>query len=295
MVVGTTVAVQFGGLNISSDGIDGVNWLLSLDGWEDTPPVRVDDVPRLNSHGSFQTPVWAGPRVVVATGFSLSDTARDTVFQATQNPMRVPGATAATTLAVTAVGRSLSANAQFSRYSPVMLNRGFWQNGHFPWVIEWRCADPFRYGPTTTVGPLIQAALTGGLVFPLFSVSGVMTWGTIATPQTATLTNPGTADAQVTFTVAAGATDLTGGFQIVEQTTGSTIRYIDDLPANSSVVFNTATGSVTLNGTADRRGSVTVAQWAPIPPGTSRTYILALLSGTSTTASLTASTRPTYW
>lgn len=295
MVAGTTVAVAFGGLNISSDGADGVNYLTGLDGWEATPPTRVDNVDRLNAHGAFVTPVWAGARVVVATGFSLSDTARDTVFQATQSPMRVPGAAGTSTLAVTAVGRSLSANAQFSRYSPVLLTKGFWQAGHFPWVIEWRCPDPLRYGPVTTVGPLVQAPLTGGLVFPLFSVGGVMTWDTLATPQTASLFNPGTADAQVTLTVAAGASALTGGFQIVEATTGSIIRYVDDLPAGSSVVFNSATGAVTLNGEADRRGSVTIAQWTPVPPGTTRTYILGLLSGTSTTASLTASTRPTYW
>jgi hypothetical protein len=291
----TMTTLQYGGLNITSDGQDGTNWLTQLEGWEGTPPTRFDDVQRLNAHGSFTTPVWAAPRVVTATGFSLSDTARDAVFAATGYPMQVPGAAAASTLAVTTVGRSLSAAAQLTRYAPVILTRGFWQVGHFPWVIEWRCTDPLRYGPTIIGGPITMPTSGGGLVFPLFIVAGVITWGTVPAPQIINLANTGNAPTTVILTVSAGGTALTGGFQIVETTTGSVLRYVDDLPAGSTVVFDSATGSVTLNGTADRRGSLTVASWWQIPAGVTRSIILQGLIGSSATATLTASTRPAYW
>lgn len=293
--MGTPTELQWGGLNITSFGADGVNWLTALEGWEGTPPTRVDDVARLNGHGSFVTPVWAAPRVVTATGFSLSDTARDSIFQALGAPMQVPGAAGTSTLAVTTVGRSLTADAQFSRYAPVILTKGFWQAGHFPWVIEWRCPDPLRYGPLVTAGPVNMPSAGGGLVFPLFLVAGVMTWGTVPAPQIAVLTNSGNAPATVTITVAAGGSALTGGFQIVETVTGSTITYVDDLPAGSSVVFDSSTGSVTLNGQADRRGSVTSAQWFQIPAGATRNVIFQALTTFSATATLTAAMRPAYW
>lgn len=286
-------AVSWGGLTISSDGQDGQNWLLGLDGWESTPSPVVQDSPRSNAHGSFVTPIWSGPRTVTATGFSLSDTARDALFQATQAPMTLPGDTGTLPLSASVVGRTLSADAQFMGYAPVILNKGFWQAGHFSWVIQWRCPDPLRYGPTVSATCGMPSS-GGGLVFPLFIVSGVITWGTVPAPQVASVANNGNADTSVLLTVAAGGSALTGGFQIVETVTGSVISYADDLPAGSSVVFDSSSGSVTLNGTADRRGSVTVAQFTQVPKGTTRSYVLLGLVGFSATATLTAAIRPAY-
>jgi hypothetical protein len=287
--------LQWGTFTISSDGQDGVNYLTALEGWEGTPQTRIDDEPRPNTHGSFVTPVWAAPRIVKATGFSLSDTARDATLQALGAAMQVPGAAAPATLAVTTASRSLTAAAQLTFYAPVILTRGFWQAGHFPWTIEWRCPDPLRYGATQTVGPAVLAALSGGLVFPLFTPAGVLSFGTLPTPGTLSLSNTGNADAPVILTVAANGSAFTGGFQIIEAATGQTLRYAADLAASDVVVFDSSYGTVTLNGTADRRGSLTIAQWTTIPAGQTRTFYLAPLGGANTTASLTASTRPTYW
>jgi hypothetical protein len=288
----TTLA--WGGLTISSDGVDGANYLTSLVGWEDLPGVRVDDVARLNAHGSFVTPVYSEPRTVQATGFSLSPAGRDALFQQVQAAMTISGAAAPGTLQVTAVSRTLSAAAQLTKYAPTMLVRGFWQAGHFPWVIEWRCPDPRRYS-TALVDSCGMVVSGGGLVFPFFTGTGYLGFGTVPAPQVADFTNTGTAEASILLTVAAGGTALIGGFQIVESQTGHVIVYNDDLPAGSSVTFDSATGLVTLNGQADRRSSVSVAQWTQAAPGAYRAFTFQGLTTSSATATLTASMAPAYW
>lgn len=290
----TPTILSWGGITVAGDASSPYN-LLDLNGWRgDLPPARYDTDGRPNAHGNFGSPVWSDERTVSLVGECRTNAQRDALLAALSAATIFSGNAAPGTLTVQEAGLTLSAAAQVIRAGKTRTP-GQWGLGRFGFQIDWRCTDPLLYGSPVTVGPIVQAAMSGGLVFPLFSVSGVMTWGTLAVPQTASLTNAGSADAQVAVTVAAGASALTGGFQIIESTTGRIIRYVDDLPANTTVVFNTADQSVLLNGDTDRRGSVTVAQWAPIPAGATRTYVLTLLSGSSATATLTASTRPTYW
>lgn len=290
----TPTILNWAGITVAGDG-SSLYQLLDLNGWRgDLPPARYDSDGRPNAHGEFDGPVWAAARIVSLVGECRTNTQRDALLTALSAATIFAGNAAAGTLTVQEAGLTLTAAAKVIRAGKSRV-RGEWGLGRFGFQVDWRCADPFLYAPAQTVGPLVQATLSGGLVFPLFSVSNVMTWGTLAVPQTAPLTNNGNTDAQVILTVAAGASALTGGFQIIEQTTGRILRYVDDLGAGQTVVFNSADSSVLLNGDTDRRGSVTVAQWTPIPAVSTRTFILGLLSGTSTTASLTASTRPTYF
>lgn len=292
--MGTPTILTWAGITIAGDGSSVYN-LRGLSGWKgDLPPARFDSDDRPNAHGAFGSPVWASERTVSLVGECRTNTQRDALLNALDAATPFSGNEAPATLAVTLAGLSLTAAAQVIR-SGRIRNPGEWGLGRFGFQIDWRCTDPLLYGAAVTRGPLVQAAATGGLVFPLFMPSGVLSWGTLPVPQLASLTNPGNADAPVSFTVAAGATNLAGGFQIIETTTGRLLRYVDDVPAGQFVVFNTADGSVLLNGDTDRRSSVTVAQWTPVPRASTRTYYLAQLGGTSTTASLTATMRPTYW
>jgi hypothetical protein len=290
----TPTILTWAGITVAGDGSSVYN-LRSLTGWKgDLPPAQYDSDQRPNAHGTFGGPVWAGERTVSLVGECRTNTQRDALLNALDAATPFSGNASPGTLAVTMAGLSLTAAAQVIR-SGRIRNPGEWGLGRFGFQIDWRCTDPLLYGTPVTRGPLVLAAESGGLVFPLFMPSGVLSWGTLPTPQQASLTNPGNADAPVTFTVAAGASNLAGGFQIIETSTGRLLRYVDDVPAGQSVVFNSADGSVLLNGDTDRRSSVTVAQWTPVPALSTRTFYLALLGGVSTTASLTAVMRPTYW
>jgi hypothetical protein len=62
------------------------------------------------------------------------------------------------------------------------------------------------------------------------------------------------------------------------------------------LTLDTASGSVLLGGTADRRASLTNADWMQVPAGGSLTVSFASLGGAyDAAASLSATTRPAYW
>jgi hypothetical protein len=279
----TVGSLTFG--NVDDQTLTG--WVYTnLEGWYDGPEVRTAFMPRPYAHGSFDATVFRGVRVITLTGTYVGLDHPSALAAAQQlNALLGDGSTGTVTVdSITSVVR-LSA--------PPILS---WLSGlDFAFQVSFTAVDPHKYGPTFTAGPVNMPSAGGGLVFPLFLVSGVMTWGAVPAPQIANLTNVGTAETSVIITVSAVGTALTGGFQIVETVTGSTITYVDDLPAGSSVVFDSSTGSVTLNGQADRRGSVTTAQWFQIPAGATRNVILQALTTFSSTATLTATARPAYW
>lgn len=284
----TSSLVTVGGLTFGLfDDLSMTGWTYSnLQGWYDGPSVRAQYVSRAFTDGSFDTLVFRDVRTITLTGTYVGSSYLDAVAQA-QALAACLGDGSAGTFTVDGLSATVRIAAE-----PVLGWIG--DNSAFNFAISFAAVDPRKYGATITA-VCGMPSTGGGLVFPLFIVSGVITWGTVPAPQVDTLTNTGTAAAAVTFTVAAGATPITGGFQITEQTTGSILRYVDDLPAGSSVVLDSATGNVTLNGTADRRGSLSVAQWTQIPANSTRLFVLGGLSGFSSTATLTAVTRPAYW
>jgi hypothetical protein len=261
-------------------------WVVTnLQGWFDGPAVRAAFTPRTFAHGSFDAKVWRDVRTVTLSGTYSGSSYNDAVAQS-QVLSGLLGDGSAGTFMVDNISATVRIGVE-----PVYQWLG---DAAFNFQVSFIAVDPKKYGPTQTVGPLNMAGVTsGGIPFPV--VNGVFTWGTVTLPPSASLTNGGTADTPLLITVAAGGTALTGGFQILEAVTGSVLSYADDLPAGSSVVFDTGAGSVILNGTANRRGSLTTAQWFQIPAGTTRTISFTGLTGTSATATLTASTRPAYW
>lgn len=263
-----------------------IGWVYtSIDGWYDGPGVRASFTPRTFDHGSFDSPVYRDVRVVTLTGVYMGSSYADAVAQS----MLLAALLGDGTPGVITVD-GISATVRLSG-QPSMSWIG---DAAFNYQASFTAVDPKKYAtPLSPAAISMIGTSSGGLVFPL--VNTVFRWGTVSLPPIAMLTNPGTADTSVQMTVAAGASALTGGFQIVETTTGSVLQYSDDLPAGSSVAFDSATGSVILNGTANRRGSLTIAQWWQIPAGATRTVTFTGLAGTSATATLTASTRPAYW
>lgn len=255
-----------------------------IQGWYSGPGVRAAFTPRTFDHGSFDAPVFRDVRTVTLAGTYVGSSYSDAVAQATALTGLLADGSAGT---ITVDGISATVRIGIEpTYSWV-------GDAAFNFQISFIAVDPKRYGGALTAGPIGMPVSGGGLAFPV--VNTVFNFGTVPALSVASLTNPGTAAASVQITVAAGAGALTGGFRILETVTGNVLQYSDDLPAGSSVVFDSSNGSVILNSQANRRGSLTIAQWWQIPAGATRTVIFTGLAGTSATATLTASSRPAYW
>lgn len=284
--------LQWAGITVAGDN-SSLYHLDDLAGWlGDMPPSRVDSEPRPNAHGESDTPVWSSARVVTLTGSCRTNNQRDALFQTLAAVSVYAGDAAPATLTVQDAGLTLTTPARIIAATPARV-AGAWGLGQFGFQVQWRCADPLLYGSVQT-GNANMSASTGGLVWPAFTPSGVMSFGTTSAASSCSLTNPGSMDAPVTFVVAAGGTTLTGGFRIIETLTGRILQYIDDLTAGTSVTINGANGTVLLGGATDRNGSLTIRQWTPVPAGQTRTYTIAGITSTSPTTVMTALMQPAY-
>lgn len=279
--------VVIGGMTFGNVDDTMTGWVYTnLQGWYDSAGVRATFTPRTFDHGSFDSPVYRDVRTVTLSGTYLGSSYTDAVAAATTLSALLADGSAGTVTV-----DSITATVRLG-VEPVYAWIG---DAAFQYQVSFIAVDPRKYGPTFNAGAISMPTSGGGLIYPLYKTLNVLSYGTIPAPQVASLTNTGTAATSVVMTVAAGGATIIGGFQITETVTGSVLQYSDDLPAGSSVVFDTGAGSVILNGQANRRGSLTIAQWWQIPPGATRSVIFAGITTTSVTATLAASMRPAYW
>src|SRR5690606_30905454 len=239
----------------------------TLAGWEETPPGERRRWRRPGAHGVIGGRAWAEGRTVVVTGRVFSPTERDLAVRALEQaaPYGVED-----TLSVTHAGRTLSAQATLVRRT---LPRGVWGAGFFEWTLEWEVDDPLRYGDviSDTTGLPFD---TGGLRYPLYTDGdgddvGFLDYGEFGDEGTVTLENEGSAETWPRFTVTG---PLPSGFMLTESGTGRSLMFTGAVPAGSSLFLDSATGEVTLDGTASRASQLIRSEWTPIPPGGSVTY-----------------------
>lgn len=268
------------------------HWVASLEGWEDLPATSSNSQPRLSGHGSFGGAVRASERVVVATGRVSIPAERDVLLREIQAVMTLSDSSLTEDLTIENAGRTLTAGASLTRFRVSMEN---WSAGVFGWAAEWVCPDPLRYG-AAIVESTGFATSTGGLQFPLFTDGttgvGFLDFGEPGTSGRVTLTNPGTAAASPQFAVDGPVPDE--GFDIACVETGERITFSEGVAAGSTVVLDSATGRVLLNGDADKSGSLTQADWFTIPPGGTRT-VAFLSRGTTSDANMTVTVKPPWW
>lgn len=105
-----------------------------------------------------------------------------------------------------------------------------------------------------------------------------------------TMDNPGTADTWATHMVDG---PVLGGFEILDIPTGRRLRWTGDIPEGLALTIDTRTGTVLLDGVADRSNLLTVRQWAPVPVGGTSVVFLPLQN--YTTARLTSTWAPGWW
>lgn len=244
--------------------------VLELEGWEELPPARYEKDPRANAHGTHPSDVWSDERIVTLTGYCWTTADRDTLLRTLRADTGYDGQQQRP-LTITVAGDTLTSGAQLIAARRALL-RGEWGIGRFGWVLQWRCPDPLRYGPTLTATTRLPAA-GGGLQYNLYK-SGFLDYGAAGLTGRITLTNPGSAPAPIRFAVTGGHDT---GFEV--STDAGRLTYAAPVPPGQTIDLDTATGTVLVEGTASRRTNLIVADWMLIPPASELTVQYATLGG----------------
>lgn len=281
--------LTYAGLTMASDAgsvqPDGaVLYLDDIEGWDGSPGLRHDDVPRLWGHGSFSQRGWREPLLLNVIGearalslASAGDLKRRIIAVAadgTDYPLTVEDS-AEPTMTVTGY-----------RTSPV---KSAWVNDvTLSFRFEVLCADPRKYGQTLSAQTGIPVP-GGGLDHPLHG-SGYLDYGPPGNPGTATLTNPGTADTPTKHTLT-GA--MPNGFTITELTTGRRLIYTAAIAAGQTLTLDADDGTVMLDGYANRSTYLTRREWTRLNPGQTGTWLFE--APNSTGAQMTVEAKPAWW
>jgi hypothetical protein len=254
-----------------------------ITGWDDLPDVIDMSQARVRGHGDHVGDLYSQARIVLVSGTIADRAARDTLAQALL--AGGPLSSDVEDLTVDTFGRALTAGARLIRRSlPVGDD---YPSGSIPFALQWRCPDPLRYGDPQTAATGLPAA-GGGLTYPL---TYPLSYGAAGQLGQVTLTNGGTADATITFTVTG---PLPAGFQL--SAGADRITYPVPVPAGQVLTVDTGAGSVLVEGTSDRRASLTSAGWLTVPAGGTLTVQFTSLGGTyDPAATLTASWRAAHW
>lgn len=240
----------------------------TISGWDDLPDVVSYDQPRSRGHGDHVGDQFSGPRIVTVEGTIADLAARDSLAAALQAATRVGSDVA--DLAITSFNTRLTAGARLLRRSlTVQVGYGA---GLIPFALQWKCPDPLRYGPAQAAVSTGLPTSGGGIVYPLVYP---LAYGSAGTPGQIVLTNSGTAAAPF---VAQVTGPLPSGFQ-VSSSAGERIRYEYAVAAGETITIDTGEGTVVTQGTADRRGYLTVADWIQVPALSSVTLQFTSLGG----------------
>lgn len=264
-------------------------WLFDdVDGWHDGPSVSVDSTDRSVSHGQFGQSGRRGGRTITVTGNVVA-------------PDRAVAGDAADRLG------SLLADGGFSRFDFYDADQGWrwamvqlagtpdlaWDTEtHIRFQLQFFAPDAYRYGQTSTASVGFAAASGSGMVFPLFNPSGFLSFGAPPESGVVAVQNPGRADASPLFTISGPSPE--GGFAIVDLSTGKRISFLGVIPDGSTLTINAATGSVLLEGVADRLGDAVVEAWPVVRAQSSSSFLFEPL-GSATSAQLSASVVASYW
>lgn len=288
-LTGTTIAWR--GLTLYGRADLGRFSIQSLEGWEDLPAPRQDSVPRPHAHGRFGAPVFGEERHVLVSGRCNSIAERDTMMLELKAAFNLHSEDELP-LVITSVGRTLTSYARLLRFKSSSPD---WGAGFIEWAAEWVCDDPLRYAASIRRSATF-GVLTGGLEYDLYTDgttdTGYLEYGAASTTSRITLTNTGDEDVWPQFEIV-GPIPIEG-FDILCIGSGNRLRFAGAVPAGSTLVIDTATGTVVIDGYADRSGLLTVREWTPVPAGGAVQFEFFPL-GLYSAAVLTANFSPGWW
>lgn len=257
----------------------------SITGWDDLPDIESLDQPRSRGHGDHPGERYSRSRIVTVTGSIATRSARDELAQAILDATPVESVDL-DDLEISTFGVTLRAQGWLARRSlPVGDD---YPSGKVPFQLQFRCPDPLRYGAEVIVSTGLPSSGDGmsfPIAFPIF-------FGALGATGQIVLSNPGSADAAILFE-ALGWLPL--GFEAAAAG-GGRLLYSAEVPSGQVVAIDTAEGTALVEGTADRRANLIVADWLIIPRKGSLTVQFSSLGGAfDAAARLSARYAPAYW
>lgn len=274
------IPVTLGSLPLSVVDNAGVTWLnTDLKGWS-SPGLRTELQPRQADHGAWAAPTYLDARPITITGMISAPTtsARDAAIEQLI-------AAASLTDTVLTVEESIPKQVTVRRSGDVLVELLGLYGAKYSALVT--AADPRRYSTTLQSRSTGLPSVTGGLTLPItlpILISTTMVSGAI------TLTNAGSIATRPTLTLAGPVVTPTIVAALPNGTV-TQIAYGDTLQTGDTLVIDSKTRTVVLNGTASRRLYFS-GTWPEIPAGTAVTYSWsspvynssALLTGTCRSA-----------
>ena len=262
-----SIALASAGSSITADGQlefngyllgdDVTTFLDEITGWDDIPGVDSGNTPRSNSHGAWAGRKLSNQRVITWSGrFSpaLPETWADEI-KALRRAFTLPKDSSELPIVIRSHGETLLAyGAVTARAIPMDRRYGYYGAGM---TIQFECSDPRRYSldehsRTLTMPPNINVGLQYPLVYPL-------DYGEEVNSSTGVLINDGDILTPVTL-------EFVGPIirpALVSNTTNVRLEFDITLAGGETLQVDTRTGTVLLNGVADRLYTRTAAS-API-------------------------------
>ncbi|MBL1107347.1 phage tail family protein [Streptomyces sp. 5-8] len=229
----------------------------ALDGLDDLPDIRSQDVERPGQHGDYSGPDWTGPRTItmkLGMHTDSPDALRDLslALRAATQPQAQPAPLQFLDQDMLVWGkvrkRSIPYDAEY-----------LWSIGDA--AIEWYCADPYVYGLDEKSASTTAYSPSAGRTYPL---TYPRSYGSAGTSGRLTAVNDG---ASAAFPVL--RLDGPVAQPSVEQvTTGSILTLDATLQAGEYLLIDTRSRAVLLMGSSPRRTWVRAgSMWPLLQPG----------------------------
>lgn len=288
-------SITVGGVTFNNSGAvdaNGVAWTFSeIKGWFDGAPTKGTKTDRPWAQGAFAVRTFRDARLPVITGH----VAAPTRHLASDAQMALTAILADGTygaLTVDDPDQGVLTSQVRLEGQPLVDWDG---QRDIDCQLTFYAPDPLRYGLVTS-SPTSFPVVAGGLQFPLYTNRsirlGVLSFGARSTTGRLVVSNPGNADMWPLWQVAGPVP--AEGFEIVRTGTGERLRFEGGVSDGSTLVMDSATGVVVVDGYADRSGLLTWRDWSAVAPGTSAEFAFMNL-GSISAAQLTATTTPGWW
>lgn len=264
------------GITFNSSDSNGVEWIVEEEeGWEDSPGPRLATQEKPAGDGDYDSDTFLESRLVILRGYVLGPTRSVTDLAIRQMAAWLSAGTRQT-MTVTEPDRVLAATvrraakSQTHRMSPTC----------FAFEAKMIAPDPRKYSTTTKSlstglaspppGGVLWGGSAGSTGVPWngpAGTTGVVWQSGVGSTGVITLTNAGTAATPIRFTIS-DMTEAVVQPSIVDITNGYALTYGGTVAANSTLVIDTDTGSVLMDG-ANRGPLMSRADFFSVPPQSS--------------------------
>ena len=254
-----SLAMSFDGVSLVDPPFMGVR---SLDGVWSTPEVRTSDAMRSRNHGLWAGVDLLGGRSISASLQVAATHPNEAQYALIQGLLYPTGDERLLTLQLTgfAGGQPVQTFARVRRLDvPVTVDQ--YAKGHPAVEVQWFATDPRWYAQTATV---VSTDVGGGSgVGMAFDAGFDLEFGGATPSGVVNVNNDGTFPAPFTLEVSGAVSNL----RVENVTTGETLRFTGTPSAGETLVVESFSRQVTINGASRYSWLDPGSQWFDLLPG----------------------------